>query len=169
MFSYPFQSAYAFFSIFLPSCWFVPMAIGILTSIGVVLPFSLVFYILGDKNPPTKKRYWLCALSTPFIAVIGSLIFSIVLPFAAISTHWLRADDVIKASNGPAYYMFCTLGLGTFPLPSYVTQTPETPKDLMRCHIAYVYLDDREQGYFVQKAYPKIYEHLKSIRETEKK
>ncbi|HEY5505567.1 MAG TPA: hypothetical protein VIK28_10460 [Sedimentisphaerales bacterium] len=161
--SYPFQSIFAFFSIF----WLgllVPLAFGLLYFVGVGGPLFLTFWIVGTKSPPTKLRYFTSALATPFIALIGSLLFSILLPFAALSTHWLRAEDVIRATNGPAYYVFAYFGSsrGMVALPPYVSQTPETTRDLLRCHVAYVYLGEREHADFLKTAYPAIYEDYTS-------
>jgi len=160
---YPFQSIFAFVSIF----WLgllVPPAFCLLYFVGFGGPLFLTFWILGTKSPPTKLRYFASALASPFIALIGALLFSILLAFASLSTHWLRAEDVIRATNGPAYYVFGYFGSSKamIALPPYVSQTPETTRDFLRCHVAYVYLGEREHAFFVKMAYPVIYENYAS-------
>ncbi len=161
--SYPFQSVFAFFSVF----WLgllVPLAFGLLYFVGIGGLLLLTFWTLGTKSQPTKLRYFTSALAAPVIALIGSLLFSLLLPFASLSTHWLRAEDVIRATNGPAYYVFGYFGSSRamVALPPYVSQTPETTRDLLRCHVAYVYLGESQHAYFLKMAYPAIYDDYAS-------
>jgi hypothetical protein len=159
---YPFQSGFAFFSVF----WLgllVPLAFGILYAAGFSGPLFATFWLLG-KSVPSKKRYLISALAAPLFALIGSLLFSLFLPLASLSTHWLRAEDVIRATNGPAYYVFGYFGSSKYlvALPPYASRTPGTVRDLLRCHVAYVYLGERQHSQFLKMAYPEIYEQYSS-------
>jgi hypothetical protein len=96
----------------------------------------------------------------PVVAFIGTLLFSLALPFAAITTHALRAEDVIRATNGPAYYVFLGQSRGMIALPPYFIQTPQTNRDYLRSHVALLYLTDKEHVYFLKMAYPDLYDEF---------
>ena len=161
--SYPFQSVFAFFSIF----WLgllAPVAFCLLYGVGFGGPLLLVFWLVGTKSLPSKLRYLCAGLAAPIIALLGSFIFSLVLPFAAISTHALRAEDIIRATNGPAYYVFAYFGSSSFiALPPYFSETPQTTTDYLRSHVALLYLTNKEHVYFLKMAYPELYEEFHEI------
>ena len=160
--SYPFQSIVAFFSMF----WLgllVPVAFGLLYAVGFGGPLLIVYWLLGTKSSASKLRYFVAAGATPIIAFIGSLLFSLLLPFAAISTHALRADDIIRATNGPAYYVFLGQSQGMVALPPYFSKTPETNTDYLRSHVALLYLSDEEHVYFLKMAYPELYDEFREV------
>jgi hypothetical protein len=157
--SYPFQSVFAFFSIF----WLallVPFAFCLLYAVGFGGPLLIVYWILGTKSQPSRVRYFVSGLAAPVVALIGALLFSLVLPFAAITTHWLRAEDVIRATNGPAYYVFLGQSPGMIALPPYFAQTPKTNRDYLRSHVALLYLNDKEHVYFLKMEYPELYDEF---------
>jgi hypothetical protein len=158
--SYPFQSVFAFFSVFWLG-FLVPIAFCLLYAIGFGVPLFIIFWILGTKSQPSKLRYFITAITAPVIAVIGSLLFSLALPVAAITTHALRAEDVIRCTNGPAYYVFLGQSQGMIALPPYFTRTPQTNRDYLRSHIALLYLSDKEHLRFLEIAYPELYNDFK--------
>jgi S1-C subfamily serine protease len=151
--SYLFQSWYAFLSTFFLFTFFiVPLAASVLYAIGFFLPWLAVVSIIGDR--PSWWRWLLGALAAPPIALVGSIVFSLVLPFAALTTHWCRAEDVIGATNGPAYYAFMAVNRMLAPVPDYYERTPGTFRDYLRCHVAFYYLSESEQQRFLNLAYP---------------
>jgi hypothetical protein len=157
--SYPFQSVFAFFSVF----WLgllVPLAFCLLYAVGFGGPLLIVYWILGTKSQPSRLRYFVSATAAPIVAFIGTLLFSLALPLAAITTHALRAEDVIKATNGPAYYVFLGQSRGMIALPPYFTSTPQTNRDYLRSHVALLYLTDKEHVYFLKMAYPELYQEF---------
>jgi len=157
--SYPFQSVFAFFSVF----WLgllVPLAFCLLYAVGFGGPLLIVYWILGAKSQPSRLRYFASATVAPVVAFIGTLLFSLALPFAAITTHALRAEDVIRATNGPAYYVFLGQSRGMIALPPYFIQTPQTNRDYLRSHVALLYLTDKEHVYFLKMAYPDLYDEF---------
>jgi hypothetical protein len=160
--SYLFQSTTAFLvSLATLAIFLVPLAFGLLYTVGIGIPFVCVFWLLGRKSPPSKLRYVSVALAAPIIFLLGEILSSFVLPFAAISTHALRAEDVIRASNGPAYYLFaCLTPRGMVALPPYISKTPQTTRDYLRSHVALMYLTNREHVYFLGKAYPELKDEL---------
>jgi S1-C subfamily serine protease len=151
--SYLFQSWYAFLSTFFLFTFFIiPLAASVLYAIGLFLPWFAVVSIIGDK--PSWWRRLLGAVAAPVIALVGSIVFSFVLPFAAMTTHWSRAEDVIGATNGPAYYAFMAASRMLAPVPDYFKKTPGTFTDYLRCHVAFYYLSESEQRRFLSLAYP---------------
>jgi hypothetical protein len=157
--SYPFQSVFAFFSIF----WLallVPIAFCLLYAIGFGGPLLIVYWILGTKSQPSRLHYFVSGLAVPVVAFIGMLVFSLALPVAAISTHALRAEDVIRATNGPAYYVFLSQSKGMIALPPYFDKTPQANRDYLRSHVALLYLTDKEHVYFLKIEYPELYDEF---------
>jgi hypothetical protein len=139
-----------------------PLAFCLLYAIGVGLPLLAVLWLLGLKREPTRVRYWVSAITAPIIALISSLVFGLALPFVAIVTHGLPADYVIRATNGPAYYVFAfTVPRGMVALPLYISKTSQTTTDILRSHVALLYLSDEAHVYFLKTAYPDLYEEFK--------
>jgi hypothetical protein len=160
--SYPFQSVFAFFSVF----WLgllVPLAFCLLYAVGFGGPLLIVYWILGAKSQPSRLRYFISATAAPVVAFVGTLLFSLALPFAAITTHALRAEDVIRATNGPAHYVFICQSRGMIALPPYFPQTPQTTTDYLRSHVALLYLTDTEHVYFLKMAYPDLYDEFHEV------
>jgi hypothetical protein len=114
----------------------------------------------GHEVPVEQLRYFVSGLAAPVVAFIGTLLFSLALPFAAITTHALRAEDVIRATNGPAHYVFLGQPRGMIALPPYFAHTPQTNRDYLRSHVALLYLTDKEHVYFLKMAYPQLYEEF---------
>jgi len=82
---------------------------------------------------------------------------------ASFATHGLRGEDVIRATNGPAYYTFAALVPPAFvALPPHFDNTPQPTKNILRAHVALLYFCDRERERFIEKAYPKIAQTRKS-------
>jgi len=153
---YMVQSFSAFISLFMLA-FYVPIVFSVLWAIGFGLPFLPLFWIVGKTV--TKARLIVASLLLPVLCGIGSVLFFLLLPYAAMTIHWLRAEDVIRATNGPAYYTFRYFaGIGSgLTLPGYYEKTPQTSRDMVRCHVASIYLSDREQAFFIAKAYPEIW------------
>jgi heme/copper-type cytochrome/quinol oxidase subunit 4 len=160
---YPWQSVTAFASVM---AWgrfaWLPLIFCLLFAICYQIPLLLTFLTLGAKTERTAKlRYAITAVLAPIFALVGSLVFSVVHPFAAFATHGLPAIDVIRATNGPAYYVFgWTVSPWQVALPRYVHWTPERTQDYLRVHVAYVYLNSEDQTAYVRAAYPEVYEAL---------
>jgi len=100
--AYPFQSVSAFVSTFLLAMY-IPIVFGILYAVGFALPL-LGAMSIGMREQLTKAKMFLVCLLTPVGCLLGSYLFALILPYAAISVHWVKAKDVIRATNGPAYY-----------------------------------------------------------------
>lgn len=155
------QSFHAFFTVFVLAAY-VPIIFGLLYFLGVGLPMLSMVPILGKSERLTFGRGLAASVALPVICLVGSLLFDLALPYAGWTLHWLRARDVIRATNGPAaivYRYVASVGTPT-SLPRFFDRTPQTPKDLLRCHVAGTYLGDNELGYFVAHQYPELYKEM---------
>lgn len=161
--SYAVQSWSAFFSLFLLALY-IPIVFGILYAVGFSLPLLLNFWVTGlMKNKKiTKVRLFFSAVLTPFFCLIGTYIFLWVLPYAGYTTHWLKAEDVIRASNGPAWVYYKYAGSHFMPIetPGYTEEVGTDLKTFYRNHIASVYLSDRQHMRYIKYAYPDFYKKL---------
>jgi hypothetical protein len=155
--SYMVQSFGALISSFLLALY-IPIVYGILAFIGVGLPILAVSPIIKDKITPLRGI--LASIVLPIACIIASVIFFWVLPFAGMTVGWLKVKDVIRAGNGPAALVFNYFVAPITPviLPGFFDQTPQKDIDLLRCHLAAVYVSDKKIGYFIKNQYPDIYE-----------
>jgi hypothetical protein len=95
---------------------------------------------------------------------LATYVFFSLLPLAAKTVGWLKVDDVIKATNGPAAVVFKYLvaPYQVLTLPRFFEKTPQQDIDLLRSHVAVLYLRKDKISYFVSKQYPKLYEMYES-------
>jgi hypothetical protein len=162
--AYPVQSFGAFLSV-IPLGFYVPIVFGLLFMLGVGLPcLAVVFVAAGNlKNEAVSRvRLWLAALLAPFFMAAGYAVFFFALEYGALSTHWLRARDVIGATNGPAEFVY-SHGLGRLmPLPvaGELTRVVRTDRDMLRAHVASYYLGRNEYARYIREAYPELYKEL---------
>ena len=157
--TYPYQSFYAFFTACALSVYIIPFVMSILYGIGFGLPALGLGAIVGFKDSISKTRLFLAAIAAPFLFIISSYLFYLVLPYAAYSTHWLRAEDVIRATNGPAEYVYKYLVEPWTPqaFPKFAHDMGLenlTSKERLRAHVATIYLGKKQFAYYVYKAYP---------------
>jgi hypothetical protein len=158
-----FQSFGAFFSCFLLAIY-IPIVFGILYAIGAGLPTYALLAIIGFKEPISKVRIVIAYIPAPIIFILSSLLFYTILPYAAYSTHWLNAKDVIGATNGPPefyykYVMDKMLPLGMMPkLAQEIGLDTMSSKERLRVHVAALYLSDEQKDYYLNKTYPKYIE-----------
>jgi hypothetical protein len=160
--SYPFQNIAALFSLLTFWHW-LPAAVAftVAYTIGLIGPLFLVLWVVGDKANPSRVRLLISAALAPVIAFVGTFAFSLILPFAALSVHALDADAIIKATNGPAHFVFLSEGSGMIALPPYYAKTPQTTTDMIRSHVALLYLSDEEHNYFLKMEYPNLYDEYR--------
>ncbi|MDR3727652.1 MAG: hypothetical protein P4K86_11480 [Terracidiphilus sp.] len=161
--SYACQSIDAFFSYIYRGGFSLQilLAIVVLSLIGILAPTRLTLWIAGIKKSPSKTRLWLSALSAPILAFVGSLLFSVILPFAGIPFHGLDGDNLIRATNGPVRLLF--LANGSQALPPYYSKTPETYTDMVRSHVALMYLSRPNHNRFLKIEYPHLYSEFHEI------
>jgi hypothetical protein len=163
--SYIFQSWGAFFSVFILG-FYIPIVFGLLYSLGVGVPFLAVSVVIGKREDISFDRGILAAVVFPITCIISSCLFYLVLPAAAWTIRWLNPNDVIKATNGPSamVYRYVAVPCSTTMVPGIFPSTPQSPEDLLRCHVATTYMGKQEFWYFVKKQYPEIY--ARKLRET---
>ena len=157
--SYIFQSWGAFFSAF-PLAFYVPIVFGLLYFIGVGVPFLAAQLVIGKKEGISFDRGILAAFVFPLACLLSTYVFYLALPAAAWTVHWLNPNDIIKATNGPAAFVYRYVAAPYSPamVPGIFEQTPQRSGDLLRCHVATTYMGDQKFWYFVKKQYPDIYE-----------
>lgn len=155
--AYPFQSLSAFLSVFL-LVLYIPIVFSILFAIGVALPLFGVAITAGLKEPISKARLFLAAIISPFLFLVGSYLFYLALPYAAYTTYWLKARDVIRTTNGPAEYVYKYLVEQLTPLqfPEFIHEIGLenlSAKERLRGHVAAVYLGQKQYSYYMDKVY----------------
>lgn len=157
--SFPFQSLTALFDTFFLVIY-VPLLYGILVLIGMGIPFLAISPFLKSKI--TALKGIAIALIFPVACTFCSLVFFIVLPFAGMTLGWVKAKDIIKSTNGPAavYFKYVLAPTTPLALPPYFEDTPQKDIDLLRCHVASVFLPEKRVVYFLKHQYPNIYETL---------
>ncbi len=160
--AYPFQSFHALTTILV--LIYIPIVFSILYAVGIGLPFLSLGAIAGFKDPISKFRLFFSAILAPFVLLIFSYLFYFILPYATYSTHWLSAKDVIRATNGPAEYYFRYLAEPATPMEfgSFAMEIGlenMSSKEVLRAHIATLYLGKKELAYYIYKAYPNYYEN----------
>ena len=156
--SYPWQNLSALLSVIWVWDWIPALiAFGLLNFIGVLAPLWLTTAIADSKAYRSKVRLVISAIIAPVAAIGGTYIFSLVLPFAALTAHMLDADAIIRATNGPARIVFLANGSGMIALPPYYEKTPQTYTDKIRSHVALLYLRDSDHDNFLKMAYPNLY------------
>ena len=129
-----------------------------LWGVGMGLPTLGVIAIIGFKNTASRIRFILASVAAPFLFLIGSFLFFNILPYAAYTTHWLKAENVIRATNGPAEYYYKYFARWEVELnrKQYGKELGLnlTSKDMLRAHVASSYLSKEKLAYYISKAYP---------------
>jgi hypothetical protein len=161
---YPWQSIYAFLTT-IPLCAYIPIVFFVIYFIGIVLPLLPIVWLLKDGSR-SFVRLASSFVLTPVLFLVSAFLFYLILPYAAISVHWLRADDVIKASNGPSFYFYRYVTSFGHPLrlPAYYSITQQTYRDLVRTHVASIYLSDSQHYAFVKNAYPAVFSEMEKSK-----
>lgn len=162
--AYPVQSLGAAISVF-PLAFYVPIVFGLLCLAGFVLPLLLTLAIAfqGLASPVvTKSRLLLGALVAPVNMVGGYILFFWLLTYAGMTVHWLRGEDVIGATNGPALFIYehgLKYGL-PLPVAGHYQNVTQSDQDMLRNHVASFYLGNQPEAKYVKQAYPSLYEKL---------
>lgn len=160
--SYSVQSFRAFITSLLLATY-IPIIFAVLCGIGLGLPVLGIMAITGFKGSISKTRLYLASIAVPFLFSIGSFLFCLVLPYTAYSIHWLRAEDVIRATNGPSEYTYRYIAHKWMPQKSIIQLSPDleskliTDKERLRAHVAAIYLGVREFRLYIYKTYPELY------------
>lgn len=156
--SYIVQSFVALFSSFVVSLYF-PLIIVVLILVGVGLPSASVFFYQAMKRHPFIGGTLTC-ISAPLLSVLGTFLFFSLLPLATRTVGWLRVDDVIRATNGPTaiFFRYLVAPYQVLTLPRFYKDTSQQDVDLLRSHVAIIFLREDNIPYFVSKQYPTLHE-----------
>ena len=98
--------------------------------------------VRGDLHASASR--W--RFTAPVLSAVAHALFFLVLPFTGYATHWLNAEDVVQATNGPAYAAY-NLALGklmALPIKSSLESVTTADHDMLRNHVASFYLGHRE-------------------------
>lgn len=162
--SYVVQSGRAFLTTFLLALY-IPIVYGLFFFVGVGLPLLITakaaFRNL-DAPVVSKGRLMLGSVLAPFAMGLGYLAFFWLLPYGAMSTHWLRPADVIGATNGPALGVYSVALKHAMPLPvrEFYIEVSGTDFEMLRNHVASYYLGTEAEAEYVKTAYPELYQRL---------
>lgn len=76
----------------------------------------------------------------------------------------LRAENVIGATNGPVYFVYHHALKYGMPLPvaNIYEDVTASDRDMLRNHVASLYLGRRAEARYVRLAYPALYDKLAS-------
>jgi len=159
-FSYPLQSLSAFFLSVPMSLLFVPV-FGVIYLFTIGGPVSVVVALLDKESKITFMRGVMASILVPVACYISSALFYWGLTFTGDAFGWMfNPKDLIKATNGPAAVIYKYVASPFMPtiVPAIYSDTPQEDIDLLRCHVASTYLNNKKFGYFVKHQYPEIYE-----------
>ena len=166
--SFPVQSWRAFFSGILV-LMYAPIVFGILYLISLGIPLAGTVWIAGAREDSPRWRTVLAGFAAPALCAAAWIPFSALLPLAAKTVHWLDPVSLVRATNGPSYYVFKYIVLPAtplqFPFPGEeASQFKFSDRDLARLHVASVYMSAPREGWFIREAYPELYTHLEAQR-----
>ena len=140
--AYPVQSISAILSSLLVALY-LWIVLFILYAIGFYLPL-LVTLFAGMREPVTKARMVLLCVLAPVGCLLSSFLVTILLPYAAMSIHWLKVKDVIRSTNGPAFY-FHQLAVEIWnPMDLFVDEDQRNQN--LREHIYTVYFGEKQKA-----------------------
>lgn len=168
--AYPLQSFSALLSTALLALY-VPIVFGILYGIGFVAPLLLAALISGTAPPLKRWRILLASIAAPVLMIVFSTVYYNLLPYAAYSTHWLGPTELMRTTNGPAYYVyryavepFTPIMFSDFAYDIGLENM--TAKERFRAHVAALYCRNKQHWYYVSVTYPDYFEALKQERRS---
>ncbi len=156
--SYPVQSIWSLLSTLLLS-FYIPIVFGLLFAVGLGLPLLVVLVIAGGSRPFRTWRLTTAAIAAPLVIFLSSHVYFLVLPYFAYSTHWLKAADLIAATNGPSEYFYeyvlePILPLAEREIGGTSGRITLTSKERLRMHVCHTYLSKEKFRFYLRKAYP---------------
>jgi len=166
--SFPVQSWRALFTGALAFVY-VPIVFGVLYAISFGIPLAGAALIAGVRDDAARWRAVFAGLAAPALCLAVWLPFSALLPLTVKTVHWLDSVALVRATNGPSYYVFKYLVIPAtplqFPFPrEEASQFGLSDRDLARLHVASVYMSAPREGWFIREAYPDLYAHLAAQR-----
>jgi hypothetical protein len=135
--SFPVQGLRAFFTGILALCY-LPIVLGILYALSIGIPLGGTALIAGMEYDSARWRVIPAALVAPVLCIGAWLSFTALLPLAAGTVRWLDPVALVRATNGPSYYIFKYVAMpGTplqFPFPGdEASQFGLSERDLEIC------------------------------------
>lgn len=169
--SFPWQSWRAFFSSFL-LVFYVPHLLFLMAAVGVGLPLYLLSKALGKEEEPRPLNLALAAVVNPLACITASAVFFAALPYLGNTVKWLKAEDMMQATNGPAYVLY---RFASVPLRYVVNRDfrfkevhrPKTKKEVLRNHVATLYLSEDQHLSYLLRIHPRLEQQMESYPERE--
>lgn len=155
------QSFSSFLSIiFLNGFLYVYIRIMGMVAIGLPLLVTRIIYPQEDKVG--VLRGLLAGVLVPVSCILSSIMFHFLLQYAMWPMRWLDYKDLIKATNGSSAFVFKYVHspLSYTTLPEFFKETEKKDVDVIRCHVATMYLDERCGFQFFKTQYPDLYVKL---------
>lgn len=151
---------------------YIPIVFGCLNIIVVGLPVIAVLAIAGDA--PNTARRFLASIMAPALCVLGTAGFYFLLPYAALTTHWVPAEPLIRATNGPStivyeYVVDQLLPLHYAGFAREVGVEEMNAKERLRAHVVGLYCGKKQAREYVKLAYPEYYEHATASHRQEER
>lgn len=125
--------------------------------------------IAGVRDDSARWRIIPAGLAAPVLCLAAWLPFGALLPIATKTVQWLDPVSLVRATNGPSYYVFKYITMPAtplqFPFPGEeASRFGLSDRDLARLHAASVYMSAPREGWFLREAYPELYAHLAAQR-----
>jgi hypothetical protein len=156
----PFQSLTALLSIFF---LVIPVSLlGLVEGIIVVLPFYCVKPLVVRCTATSNVAV---ALVAPVLFGVSTILFAVAIAYlGSVAMRWVKLEDLVRATNGPAdlYFKTALVSLTTYPdrnlSPSWGGEEL-TDEEMLRLHVVSVY-SDKQFPYYLKAAHPGYVESL---------
>ena len=156
---YCFQSISAFWSIVFIDLILFGVMLRVMGLIAFSFPIAVKVFLFRGHERVSLKRGLLAAVLIPASCVLSTVLYFYLLPFAALTFHWLNYKDLMKATNGsPAFvfkYFYSPVSYTHYT--DYFQKTPKSDIDWLRCNVATLYLTEQNQELFMKTQYPNLY------------
>ena len=165
--SYCMQSLWADATCLFILPFYYPFVFVLLLLVGLSLPFCLVSVYWDKPERRTLGLRVLVSIAMPIACIVSTHLFFWVLPYAGKTVGWLNVKDVIRATNGPpaVIFKYFSAPFTPLPVPGFYEDTPQQDVDLLRCHVATLYVSDKKKGFFLEQQYPSIYERINTTED----
>lgn len=142
----------------LVALFYLPIVYGMLYVITLGIP-ALGTAVIAGGEISKRWRVAVAALLAPALCLASWIPFGLLLPIAAWTVQWLDPVALVRATNGPNFYVFKYIAAPFSPIrvqfPSQeLSERNLTDRDAVRLHVASVYMSSENLQWFIQEAYP---------------
>lgn len=134
-----------------------------LLALLVLMPLALGLKLGWPKNGLASPIRKLAAAGlVPAAGLAGLLLFRMVLPLAAVPVSaLLEPEALIRASNGPAWFVYRLVGFLRFDpalFPRWLKEIHGNALECYRGHVAWLYLLPSEEEKYLRRSRPDIFQ-----------